>query len=796
MARTAGVWGIDIGNCALKALRCHLNREDGTIVADAFDYIEYPNILTEPDIERGDLVHDALQQFLSRNNIKGDKVAISVAGKNGITRFIKLPPVESKRIPDLVKYEAKQVIPFDLKEVILDYQRLGGDKMNDLALEVEIGLFAMKRDIVYNLLEPLDDAHIPVDFVQLTPISLYNMAMHEYVTNIPSPEEYDPENPPPFIGFLSMGTDNTDLVLTNGYKVWVRDIPIGGNQFTKALTTEMKLTFAKAEHLKRNANASTDKKALFQSMRTVFSNFVDEIQRSIRYFISLDRYATIDKIIGFGNAIQLAGLRKYLEQNLGITVEVVSDFNNINLTEIKNNPSFTDNIKTFGVCYGLCLQGLGQSNLGTNFLPREIVHARIINSKKPWMAAAAALMLLGATISFGSHVSHWQTSKDSAFGSLVSQAKSITDEVSSFNTQKEEEEKKFNDNKTIGNDLLVNAGRSVEWLELMKIIDAALPSDPAGVNIQDIPIQRRNQVQIENIEAQPFGKVELWKEYVTKARYYKAGASEQSANSDQNADGSGSEEQSGEAAPEASGDSSESSEVPKTWLVQITGYHYHNRLPDDKTVAPEGANFVRERIIKNLQEGRIKLALPPLFATWVEEQTAKMQSESSGEESGDSESAQGAPASKAQKFVPLKAEGDDKDGVWYTMQQMGISYPVLIEAPGICEIKKVVVPLYEERKDVQLDTKVQDTRRGMTEMEGPTGGVESNKSKTVELNKYPFIIQFLWTPTDPLQREIDRQTELRKQKEEAERLAKEKAEQEQEAAQNEEDGASDDSASN
>ena len=128
------------------------------------------------------------------------------------------------------------------------------------------------------------------------------------------------------------------------------------------------------------------------------------------------------------------------------------------------------------------------------------------------------------------------------------------------------------------------------------------------------------------------------------------------------------------------------------------------------------------------------------------------------------------------------------------MQQMGISYPVLIEAPGICEIKKVVVPLYEERKDVQLDTKVQDTRRGMTEMEGPTGGVESNKSKTVELNKYPFIIQFLWTPTDPLQREIDRQTELRKQKEEAERLAKEKAEQE--AAQNEEDGASDDSASN
>lgn len=774
MARTAGVWGIDIGNCALKALHCYTNREDGSLVADAFDYIEYPNILTEPDIEPGDLRHDALVQFLSRNTIKGDKVAISVAGKNGITRFIKLPPVEPKRIPDLIKYEAKQVIPFDLKEVILDYQRLGGDKMNDLALEVDIGLFAMKRDIAFQLLEPFDDVHIPVDFVQLTPISLYNAVMYEYMTDLPSPEEYDPENPPPFIGFLSMGTDNTDLVLTNGFKIWVRDIPIGGNQFTKALTTEMKLTFAKAEHLKRNANASTDKKALFQSMRSVFSNFVDEIQRSIRYFISLDRYATIDKIIGLGNAIQLAGLRKYLEQNLGITVEVANDFNKIDLTEIKNNPSFTDNIKTFAVCYGLCLQGLGLANLGTNFLPREIVHARIINSKKPWMAAAAALMLLGASISFGSHVSHWQTSQNADFTSLVSQAKSITSEVSSFNTQKEEEDKQFNDNKEIGNDLLANAGRSIEWLELMKVIDAALPSDPADVNIQDIPIQRRNQVQIENIEAQPFEKVELWKEYVTKARYYKPNASDQPASDEENPDASASDGQSGDSSSDSSSDSE--SNAPKTWLVQITGFHYHNRLPNDKTVAPEGANFVRERIIKNLQDGRIKLALPPTFASWVDEQTAKMQSEQSEDGFEDAENSEGeASASKPKKYVPRKAEGDDKDGVWYTMEQMGISYPVLIEAPGICEIKEVEVPLYEERNDaVASVSNTSDAGRGMADMPGPTGGIESNKSKTVKLNKYPFIIQFLWTPTEPLQREINRQAKL----EELERIAKEKAEQE------------------
>ena len=43
------VWGIDIGQCGLKALRCL--EEDGQIVADAFDYIEYPKILSQPEAD-------------------------------------------------------------------------------------------------------------------------------------------------------------------------------------------------------------------------------------------------------------------------------------------------------------------------------------------------------------------------------------------------------------------------------------------------------------------------------------------------------------------------------------------------------------------------------------------------------------------------------------------------------------------------------------------------------------------------------------------------------------------------
>ena len=53
-------------------------------------------------------------------------MAISVSGQSGLARFIKLPPVEAEKIPDIVRYEARQQIPFDLNDVIWDYQRMGG----------------------------------------------------------------------------------------------------------------------------------------------------------------------------------------------------------------------------------------------------------------------------------------------------------------------------------------------------------------------------------------------------------------------------------------------------------------------------------------------------------------------------------------------------------------------------------------------------------------------------------------------------------------------------------------------
>ena len=59
MAKQQAAWGIDIGQCALKALRCTLDA-NGQVVANAFDYIEYPKPLSQPDARPEETIRESL----------------------------------------------------------------------------------------------------------------------------------------------------------------------------------------------------------------------------------------------------------------------------------------------------------------------------------------------------------------------------------------------------------------------------------------------------------------------------------------------------------------------------------------------------------------------------------------------------------------------------------------------------------------------------------------------------------------------------------------------------------------
>lgn len=508
MADKPGVWGIDIGQAGLKAIRLQYVDSAEQVVATAFDYVPHPKILSQPDAIPEELIPQALEKFLSRNDLRGDQVAICVPGQSALARFIQLPPVESSKVGEIVKYEARQQIPFALEEVIWDYQTLGkGTEESGFLLEAEVGLFAMKRDLVMQQLKPFTDAGVEVDLIQIAPLALYNyLSFDQFGIRIGDETVAMDE----YTIVLDMGADNTTLLVSNGQKIWIRNVPIGGNHFTRALTKEMKLTFAKAEHLKCNATKSPDPRAVFQALRPVFNDYVSEIQRSIGFFSSVNRDAKISRVLGMGNGFKLAGLQKFLQQNLQYEVNRVETFSGIVGDAVLTAPLFEENILSFAVPYGAALQGLKQTRIRTSLLPREIATARTIMRKKPWAVGAAAALLLGLTMSaFGYSTVLNSVSKD-RWTPGETKLNNLTKDKNTYKSNFENLEKANAGLENRAKALTRNLETRELWVEIYKAINECLPRDSGDdLDNENLPLQ--NRLVIRSITTEFYSDLGEWR---------------------------------------------------------------------------------------------------------------------------------------------------------------------------------------------------------------------------------------------------------------------------------------------
>jgi len=420
-SKTGAVWAIDIGNCSLKALRLSDTGEGVEVVG--FYTIGHDKILTGSGIqaaERDELIALSLRRFVESNRIGKDDVVVSVSSQNSFARFVKLPPVEKKRIPEIVKFEAVQQIPFDINEVQWDWQMLSEEGSS----ESRIGIFAIKNEIVSNALSYFSNENISVTHVQMAPMALYNYILYDRPELTKSDKQA--------VIVLNIGADITDLVICTRSTVWQRSVSMGGNAFTRAVSETFKLNFEKAEKLKCTAAMSKYARQIFQAMRPVFTDLASEIQRSIGFYTSSNPDTKLVRIVALGGGTKMRGLLKYLQQTLQIPVETPDSFKMLSMGSEVSAAKFHDSVCDFGIVYGLGLQGLALGKIESNLLPQSIAKSMAWANKARHFTMAAILLFIVSVLTLGRVVliDNAQYSKNAdirtRIGSVVSAAKKAT----------------------------------------------------------------------------------------------------------------------------------------------------------------------------------------------------------------------------------------------------------------------------------------------------------------------------------------------------------------------------------
>jgi type IV pilus assembly protein PilM len=389
-AETGTVWAIDIGNHSLKAL--YLSTERGVVEVIGFDNIRHGKILSGDgvtDAEREELVALTLRKFVNKYDLSMDEIIVSVPSQNSFARFVNLPPVEEKRIPEMVKFEAVQQIPFGISDVQWDWQLMSEPD----SPEIKVGIFAIKNEVVNAELEHFSREDVQVGYVQMAPMALYNYLLHDRPDLVTSDKQATV--------VLNIGADNTDLVVCTKSSVWQRCILIGGNSFTRAISDAFRLNFEKAEKLKRTAPVSKYARQIFQAMRPVFTDLGSEVQRSLGFYNNSNPDTKITRIVALGGGTKMRGLLKYLQQTLQIPVERPDSFKRLGMGPGVSPAKFHENVSGFGIVYGLALQGLGIAKIESNLLPGSIVRSMAWASKGRYFIAAACIMFATALLCLG-----------------------------------------------------------------------------------------------------------------------------------------------------------------------------------------------------------------------------------------------------------------------------------------------------------------------------------------------------------------------------------------------------------
>jgi type IV pilus assembly protein PilM len=369
-------WGIEVGSGSIKAVK--LESDGASIRVVDFAVVPHAKVLSTPDLDQADALRVALGALASRTDLSGASIAVSVPGHAGFARFAKLPPVEPKKVPDIVKFEAVQQIPFPLEDVEWDYQTFVSPDSPD----VEVGIFAITKDRIRERIDMLADVGIVPQIVTLGPVAAYNALAYDL--------SFTEETTGTIL--LDIGTTSTDLVIADAGRVWIRTFPIGGHQFTLALMEAFKLTYPKAEKVKREADTSKAARQIMQAMRPVFGDLVQDVQRSIGYYQSLHRDSKLTRLIGLGSTFNLPGLRKFLKQQLQLDVYRIEEFKRISFAG-ERAAEFNANAMTLATAYGCALQGLGQNAINANLMPTAILRTSMWKAKQKWFATAAGLAL-------------------------------------------------------------------------------------------------------------------------------------------------------------------------------------------------------------------------------------------------------------------------------------------------------------------------------------------------------------------------------------------------------------------
>jgi type IV pilus assembly protein PilM len=342
------------------------------------------------DVSRLPQLKVALGELVGRLKIRGKKAWCAVPGHPVFSRFVKLPPVQGDKLAQIVEFEARQNVPWQLDEVSWDYEVV---TKSDLG-EVEVVLAAMKCEPLNEMHEEVVSCGVNVAGVDVGPLALYNSFRYSY----PDVDE------PALV--VDLGARSTNLVFIDGERFFTRNLLVGGAAVTNAIAKEFNVPFAEAERQKclqgfvALGGAVEDHpdegvNAMSKVMRNSMTRLHAEIMRTITFYRSQQGGSAPKRVFLAGGGSAAGYIAEFFTEKLKLPVEVFNGLRGVQMDRSVNAEVAPVDAPSLGELAGLALRGMGSCPCEIELVPDALAASRDAARRAPSLILAG-LCLMGA----------------------------------------------------------------------------------------------------------------------------------------------------------------------------------------------------------------------------------------------------------------------------------------------------------------------------------------------------------------------------------------------------------------
>lgn len=237
--RLSSVLGIDIGSRSIKIAEVKNGGKEAVVTA--IGMIATPEgAVDHTGVYNPDAVGAALKQVISESGVSSPAAVVSIAGQASVlVRTLEVPRMNSTELKEHMQWEINRNIPFAESTVVSDFKPLEDGDPNSPNMDVVMAI--APQSAVDTLISCLKKAGKTTHAIDVEPLGLARSLTTSY------DDLYGGQT----VCVVDVGHKTTSInIYKDGKLLMPRQVPVGGENFTRAIADALGVGLEEAEALK------------------------------------------------------------------------------------------------------------------------------------------------------------------------------------------------------------------------------------------------------------------------------------------------------------------------------------------------------------------------------------------------------------------------------------------------------------------------------------------------------------------------------------------------------------------